>query len=134
VPVLALPHAGKAVALSKHRLCTSPLKLPLDSARHAPGRRVDTAPHNAEMNKEYLSNPYVQLSPVGGQMEQGHPGTGRPLISLLPLVLLLAHFLASAFSGQRGLYALLFTGFQVKGMTLDLFDNVFLLYFALEAA
>jgi hypothetical protein len=67
-------------------------------------------------------------------MEQGHPGTGRPFNAAMPLVLLLAYFLASAFAGQRGLYALLFTGFQVKGVALDLFDNVFLLHFALEAA
>ena len=67
-------------------------------------------------------------------MEQGHPGTGRPFNALIPLVLLLANFFASAFPGQRGLNALLFTGFQVKGVTLDLFDNVFLLHFALEAA
>ena len=67
-------------------------------------------------------------------MEQGHPGTGRPFNASMLLVLLLTHFLASAFSGQRGLYALLFTGFQVKGVALDFFDNVLLLHFALEAA
>ena len=67
-------------------------------------------------------------------MEQGHPGTGRPFNASIVLVLLFPYFLASAFSGQRGLYALLFTGFQVKGVALDLFDNVLLLHFALEAA
>ncbi len=64
-------------------------------------------------------------------MEQGRPGRGDPFMLL---VLFFANFLASAFSGQRGLYTLLFTGFQVKGVALDLFDNVFLLHFALEAA
>ena len=37
MPVRSGQPAGKAVAKSKHRLCTSPLELPLDSARHAPG-------------------------------------------------------------------------------------------------
>ena len=52
----------------------------------------------------------------------------------MPLVLLLANFLTSALASQRGLDAFLLTGFQVKGVALDLFDNVFLLHFALEAA
>jgi len=51
----------------------------------------------------------------------------------LVLVLLLANFLASALASQRGLHAFLLTGFQVKGVALDLFDNVFLLHFALKA-
>jgi hypothetical protein len=50
------------------------------------------------------------------------------------LVLLLANLLTSALASQRGLYPFLFTGFQIKGVALDLFDNVLLLYFALEAA
>jgi len=52
----------------------------------------------------------------------------------MPLVLLLANFLTSALASQRSLYPFLFTGFQVKRVALDLLDNVFLLYFALEAA
>jgi hypothetical protein len=50
------------------------------------------------------------------------------------LVLLLANLLTSALASQRGLYPFLFTGFQIKGVALDLLDNVLLLYFALEAA
>jgi hypothetical protein len=49
------------------------------------------------------------------------------------LVLLLANLLTSALASQRGLYPFLFTGFEVKGVALDLLDNVLLLYFALEA-
>jgi hypothetical protein len=37
MPVPPRPHAGNAVVPSEHKMCTSPLKLPLDSARHAPG-------------------------------------------------------------------------------------------------
>jgi|SRR5271166_608572 len=95
------------------------------------GAWIQLLPQNAELNNgEYSNNPRATLS-GGGQMEQGHPGRGDPF---MPLVLFFAYFLTSAFSGQRGLYALLFTRFQVKGVAFDLFDNVFLLHFALEAA
>ena len=67
----------------------------------------------------------------GGQIEQGRPGTGDPL---LLLVLLFANLLASALASERGFYALFLTGFEVKGVALDLLDNVFLLHFALETA
>src|SRR5713226_3751753 len=52
----------------------------------------------------------------------------------LLLVLLLANFLARTLARQRGFHAFLLTGFQVKGVALDFFNNVFLLHFALEAA
>jgi hypothetical protein len=52
----------------------------------------------------------------------------------MPLVLLLANLLTCALTSQRSLYAFLLTGFQVKGVALDLFDDIFLLHFALEAA
>ena len=48
--------------------------------------------------------------------------------------MLLANFLTSALASERGLYAFLLTGFQVKGVALDLFHDVFLLHFALETA
>jgi hypothetical protein len=74
-------------------------------------------------------------------MEQGHPGTGRPFTALVLLsfeptasVLLFANFLASALASERGFYAFLLAGFQVKRVALDLFNDVFLLHFALEAA
>ena len=65
-------------------------------------------------------------------MEQGRPGMGTTLTA--SLVLLLANLLASAFAGECGLHAFFFTGLKVKGVALDLFDNVFLLHFALETA
>jgi hypothetical protein len=71
-------------------------------------------------------------------MEQDHPGKGWPfhaqVLLLQILVLLLANFLTGALTSQRGLHAFLLTGFQVKGVALNLFDNVFLLHFTLEAA
>ena len=50
------------------------------------------------------------------------------------LVLLLANFLASAFTSQRSFYTFFLARFEVKGVALDLLDNVLLLHFALEAA
>jgi hypothetical protein len=52
----------------------------------------------------------------------------------MPLVLLLANFLASALASERRFHTFLLTGLQVKGVALDFFDNVFLLHLALEAA
>jgi hypothetical protein len=69
--------------------------------------------------------------PGGGQIEQGRPGTGRPFNAS---VLLLANFLTSTLASERGFYAFLFTGLKVKGVAFNLFNNVFLLHFALEAA
>jgi len=43
MPVARPPHAGKALGAERTQDVYIPLKLPLDSARHAPGWRVDTA-------------------------------------------------------------------------------------------
>jgi hypothetical protein len=134
VPVLAPATHGEGGGAQQTQVVYIPLKLPLDSARHAPGTARGYNSAQCRNEQRILEQSLLQLSPVGDQMEQGHPGTGRPFNASTPLILLLANFLSSAFSGQRGLYALLFTGFQVKGVTLDLFDNIFLLHFALEAA
>ena len=50
------------------------------------------------------------------------------------LVLLFASFFPAALARQRFFHALLLAGLQVKGVALDLLDDVFLLHFALEAA
>ena len=49
-------------------------------------------------------------------------------------VLFLASLLASPFASERCFYALLFAGLQVKGVALDLLDNVFLLHLALKTS
>ena len=49
------------------------------------------------------------------------------------LVLLLTDLLAIALARQRFFHAFLFTGLQIKRVTLDFLDNVFSLHFALEA-
>jgi hypothetical protein len=59
----------------------------------------------------------------------GHHKRGSPL----NLVLLFACFFSAALTGQCFFHALFFARLQVKGVTLDLLDDVFLLHFALEA-
>ncbi len=58
-----------------------------------------------------------------------HPGTTFTL-----LVLLFTSLLAIPLACQCFLHTLTLARFEVKGMTLYLFDNVFLLYLALEPA
>jgi hypothetical protein len=62
-------------------------------------------------------------------------GNGPPLRAAahITLVLFFACFLSAALAGQCFLHPLLFARLQVKGVTLDLLDNIFLLHFALEA-
>ena len=67
---------------------------------------------------------------MGGQIKQSRPGSERPFIAL---VLFLACLLASSLASQRSFYTLLLAGLQVKGVALDLLDNVFLLHLTLEA-
>jgi len=67
----------------------------------------------------------------GGQIEQSRSGTERPFIAL---ILFFACLLSGALSSQRSLYTLFFAGLQVKGVALNLLDNVFLLHLAFEAA
>ena len=56
------------------------------------------------------------------------------MVAKLELVLLLTDFLAIALACERFFDAFLFTGLQIKRVTLDFLDNVFSLHFALEAA
>jgi len=67
----------------------------------------------------------------GGQIEQSRPGKERPSAAL---VLFLARFLASTFASESSFYTLFLAGLQVKGVALDLLDNVFLLHLTLETA
>ena len=67
----------------------------------------------------------------GGQIGQSRPGKERPF---LKLVLFLTCLLASSLASKSSFHALLFAGLQVKGVALDLLDNVFLLHLTLEPA
>ncbi len=58
----------------------------------------------------------------------GHHLAWQPMT----LVLFFTRFLPAALTGQRFFHALLLARFQVKGVTLDLLNDVFLLHLALE--
>jgi hypothetical protein len=90
-----------------------------------------------------IESSLLQLDRVGARLSRATPGRGDPLLlhprcSVLPLpsclVLFLANFLAGTLAGECGFYALFLTRLQVKGVALDLLDNVFLLHFALKTA
>jgi len=73
----------------------------------------------------------MQLNSAGARFEQGRPGKERPFPAL---ILLFTRFLTSSLASQRCFYALFFARFQVKGVALDLLDDVFLLNLAFETA
>lgn len=76
-------------------------------------------------------NSLLQLEMVGVQIEQGRPGRERPFAAS---ILFFTCFLASPLARESSLYAFLLAWLQVEGVALNLLDNVFLLYLALEAA
>ena len=55
----------------------------------------------------------------------------RPFVAL---ILFFACLLSGALPSQRGFYTLFFAGLQVKGVALNLLDDIFLLHLAFEAA
>jgi len=59
---------------------------------------------------------------------------GRRLLLVYELLYVARTLLAIAFTGEGFLGATLFTGLQIERMALDLFNNVFLLDLAFEAA
>jgi hypothetical protein len=129
-PCRARPTRGKRVTLSDTGCVTSPSTTPgLGPPRPWNETRIQLS--CLMPNESRLLNGPDATRPGGGQIEQGRPGTGRPFNAS---VLLLANFLASALASERRLHAFLFTGFEIKGVALNLLNNVFLLHFALEAA
>jgi hypothetical protein len=71
-----------------------------------------------------------------GPNRAGPPRDGGDPSSLVnpALILLLTRLLTGTLASQCGLHALFFARLQVKGVTLDLLNNVFLLHLALETA
>jgi hypothetical protein len=65
----------------------------------------------------------------GARFEQGRPGKERPSTAL---ILFFARLLASTLTCESSFNPLLLAGLQVKGVALDLLDNVFLLHLALK--
>ncbi len=71
---------------------------------------------------------------MGRLKEPARWAAERVELALEKLVLLFADLLAIALARKRFFHALFLARFQVEGMTLDLFDDVFGLNFALETA
>ena len=78
-----------------------------------------------------MKDPYCSSTRWGARFEQGRPGKERPSIEL---VLFFARLLASTLASESSLDTLFLAGLQVKGVALNLLDNVFLLHLALETA
>jgi hypothetical protein len=74
----AHPRGKNCGGRRKYRLSTSPLVLPLDSARHAPGRSVVTNYRALMPEMMNMNDPLLQLNHGGGQIEQSRPGKERP--------------------------------------------------------
>ena len=70
----------------------------------------------------------VRPTPTGVGLTTASPIFGSAL------VLLFAHFLTIPLPGERLFDTLFFARLQIEGVALDLFDDVFGLYLALEAA
>jgi hypothetical protein len=88
------------------------------------------------MNDDYEITPCYN-SARWGPNRAGPPRDGGDpleLISIAPLILLLTRLLAGTLASQRSLHALFLAWLQVKGVTLDLLNNIFLLHLALETA
>ena len=67
-----------------------------------------------------------------GDFKRNGPPLGRAARN--SLILLFASFLPAALPRQRFFHTLFFARLQVKGVTLNLLDDVFLLHFTLETA
>src|SRR5579863_517351 len=112
------------------RLSTSPSTTPWTRpAAHRGQRAAKTSPRirGAVVAEEQFP---LQLNVMGARLSRAAPGKERPSTAS---VLFLACFLACALASQRCFHPLFFAGLQVKGVALDLLDNVFLLHLALEA-
>ena len=70
----------------------------------------------------------------GTRYIKGKRAATRGGAALFRLVLLFPSFFPAAFARQCFLHALLLAGLQIKGVSFDLFDDVFLLHLALKAA
>jgi hypothetical protein len=114
---LCLPHARSARRVVTH----PPSDLPLDSA-HLRVTQV-TAKEKKEMPCMTASGIYATklVGERNGPSRQGR----RPAVSS---ILFLTGFFAAAFASERFFDTLLFAGLQVKGVSLDLLDDVFLLH------
>ncbi len=132
-PFSPLPPAKaweEAAVAERLQVVTSPSITPWTRPHRAPRKVRGTKPplvRGAVCGRTILR----LLDLVGAKIEQSRPGEGAALSTAS--VLFLACFLASALTSQRGFHALFLAGLQVKGVALNLLDNVFLLHLAFKA-
>jgi hypothetical protein len=81
-----------------------------------------------------MSVPLILCFPHGSRLTGSHAERYMSRLFLQQLVLLFTSLLAIPLPCKRCFYALLLTGLQVVGVTLDFFDDVFLLNLTLEPA
>ena len=83
-------------------------------------------------HRNYAICKIARASPQETQRERKRAAVqSRPSVCLL---LLFSSFLPAALTRQSFFHALFFAGFEIKGVPLDLLDDVFLLHLPLEAA
>src|SRR5580658_3215110 len=132
-PFSPLPPARaweEAAVAERLQVVTSPSITPWTRPTAHRGKFADTKPplvRGAVCGRTILR----RLDLVGAKIEQSRPGEGAALSTAS--VLFLACFLTSPLTSQRGFHALFLAGLQVKGVALNLLDNVFLLHLALKA-
>jgi hypothetical protein len=139
-PVPARHPRGKNCGGTEKTGCLHPPSYcPLDSARHVSwnGAWVLTIVLVDAGRLMSMNCPNCGSTWWGPDIEQSRPGKERPfLIELLRAltvsVLFFASFLAGSLARERGFHTLFLAGLQVKGVALDLLDDVFLLHLALE--
>ncbi len=158
------PHHTRGVRWNEaHRLCTSPSNCPWTrpATRPGTGRGYSFSYLKCRMNFGVLNNPGCNSLWWGPDWSRAAPGRGRPFTAHYSLndlrcrfpfvrhfdlphlftaqlyrksVRFFANFFTRPLASQRGLHAFLFPGFQVKGVALYFFNNVFLLHLALKTA
>ncbi len=117
--------------------CAGLCFIPLDNVRNCPWTRPATP--EPRVVTDLISKPVVRsrrLPPTGMRrvvVNSGKRRLGEAAPSAV-LILLFASFFSASLTRQRFLDALFLAGFQIKGVTLNLLDNVFLLHFPLEPA
>jgi hypothetical protein len=72
------------------------------------------------------------MFPSASREQRSSPHQNNPTNYVPKLVLLFTDLLPITFACECFLHAFLFAWFQVKGVALDLFDNVFRLHLTLE--
>jgi len=86
------------------------------------------------LTHDNCGDPVITRIPDQGTRSEKGRGRHHGEAAQFQSVLLFSSFFPAALARQCFLHALFLAGFQIKGVALNLLNNVFLLHFALEAA